>query len=123
MSRGRIFFTIGIDFSRELTPKERAYRKLLSLIGNLNAYPLKWESHESDKLWNLYEERRESGLPPKLGAADRQKQHRRQRGCRGHGGHARVQKDAGAAKTATAAPPYAAVTRTQPSLPQTRRTK
>ena len=98
---------------------------------------------QSDKLWDLYKERRESGLPvsltvsfsngtesfyyssnpPKPGAADRQKQRRRQRGCRGHGGRARVQKDAGAAKTAAAVPSYAAVTRAPPSLPQTCPTK
>ena len=97
----------------------------------------------SDKLWDLYKERRDSGLPvsltvsfsngtesfyyssnpPKPGAADRQKQRRRQRGCRGHGGRARVQKDAGAAKTAAAVPSYAAVTRAPPSLPQTCPTK
>ena len=94
----------------------------------------------SDKLWDLYKERRESGLPvslsvsfdngtesfyyssnpPKPGAADRQKQRRRQRGCRGHGGRARVEKVAGAAKATAAAPSYAAVTRTPPSPPQAR---
>ena len=71
---------------------------------------------QSDKLWDLYKERRESSLlvsfsngteslyystnPPKPGAADRQKLGRRQRGCRGHGGCPRIKKDAGAAKTA-----------------------
>ena len=94
----------------------------------------------SDILWDLYKERRESGLPvslsvsfdngtesfyyssnpPKPGAADRQKQRRRQRGCRGHGGRARVEKVAGAAKATAAAPSYAAVTRTPPSPPQAR---
>ena len=95
----------------------------------------------SDILWDLYKERRESGLPvslsvsfdngtesfyyssnpPKPGAADRQKQRRSQRGCRGHGGRARVEKVAGgAAKATAAAPSYAAVTRTPPSPPQTR---
>ena len=94
----------------------------------------------SDILWDLYKERRESGLPvslsvsfdngtesfyyssnpPKPGAADRQKQRRRQRGCRGHGGRARVEKVAGgAAKATAAAPSYAAVTRTPLSPPQT----
>ena len=95
---------------------------------------------QSDKLWDLYKERRESGLPvslsvsfnngtesfyyssnpPKPGAADRQKQRRRQRGCRGHGGRARVEKVAGAAKETAAAPSYADVTRTPPSPPQAR---
>ena len=95
---------------------------------------------QSDKLWDLYKERRLSGLPvslsvfnngtesfyyssnpPKPGAADRQKQRHRQRGCRGHGGRARVEKVAGgAAKATAAAPSYAAVTRTPLSPPQTR---
>ena len=94
---------------------------------------------QSDKLWDLYKERRESSLlvsfsngteslyystnPPKPGAADRQKLGRRQRGCRGHGGCPRIKKDAGAAKTAAASPSNAAVTRAPPSLPQACPTK
>ena len=54
----------------------------------------------------------------KPGATGRQKQRRRQRGYRGHGERARVQK--GAVKTVVIALSYASVTRTPPLPPQTR---